>query len=136
LLLGCSCIYPHSAPKPILLDAWMNGQLEPTNIHWPDDNYHPENSHVIPALIRRFHEAKQSHTPIVSIRGRGNLSVSFRILGLRGQNQFIISKPDCAPRKLMDSSLLNTLGWKATTGLEQGLQLAYQDFLLATSRKI
>ena len=158
----------------------------PTNLYGPGDNYHPENSHVIPALIRRFHEAKQSQAPSVSIWGSGtprreflyvedlaaacvhvmdlpkatydkhttpmqsHINVGFgtdisihelalavsRTVGFQGQIQFDTSKPDGAPRKLMDSSLLNTLGWKAITGLEQGLKLAYQDFLLATSRKI
>jgi len=218
LFLGSSCIYPRSAPQPMLEDALMTGQLEPTNepyaiakiagiklcesynrqygvdyrsvmptnLYGPGDNYHPENSHVIPALIRRFHEAKQSQAPSVSIWGSGtprreflyvedlaaacihvmdlpkatydkhttpmqsHINVGFgtdisihelalavsRTVGFQGQIQFDISKPDGAPRKLMDSSLLNTLGWKATTGLEQGLQLAYQDFLLTTSRKI
>lgn len=215
LFLGSSCIYPRSAPQPMLEDALMTGQLEPTNepyaiakiagiklcesynrqygvdyrsvmptnLYGPGDNYHPENSHVIPALIRRFHEAKQSQAPSVSIWGSGtprreflyvedlaaacihvmdlpkatydkhttpmqsHINVGFgtdisihelalavsRTVGFQGQIQFDISKPDGAPRKLMDSSLLNTLGWKATTGLEQGLQLAYQDFLLTTS---
>ena len=155
----------------------------PTNLYGPGDNYHPENSHVIPALIRRFHEAKQSQAPSVSIWGSGtprreflyvedlaaacvhvmdlpkatydkhttpmqsHINVGFgtdisihelalavsRTVGFQGQIQFDTSKPDGAPRKLMDSSLLNTLGWKATTGLEQGLQLAYQDFLLTTT---
>jgi GDP-L-fucose synthase len=158
----------------------------PTNLYGPGDNYHPENSHVIPALIRRFHEAKQSQAPSVSIWGSGtprreflyvedlaaacvhvmdlpkatydkhttpmqsHINVGFgtdisihelalavsRTVGFQGQIQFDTSKPDGAPRKLMDSSLLNTLGWKAITGLEQGLKLAYQDFLLATSKKI
>jgi GDP-L-fucose synthase len=215
LFLGSSCIYPRSAPQPMLEDALMTGQLEPTNepyaiakiagiklcesynrqygvdyrsvmptnLYGPGDNYHPENSHVIPALIRRFHEAKQSQAPSVSIWGSGtprreflyvedlaaacihvmdlpkatydkhttpmqsHINVGFgtdisihelalavsRTVGFQGQIQFDISKPDGAPRKLMDSSLLNTLGWKAITGLEQGLQLAYQDFLLTTS---
>jgi GDP-L-fucose synthase len=155
----------------------------PTNLYGPGDNYHPENSHVIPALIRRFHEAKQSQAPSVSIWGSGtprreflyvedlaaacihvmdlpkatydkhttpmqsHINVGFgtdisihelalavsRTVGFQGQIQFDTSKPDGAPRKLMDSSLLNTLGWKAITGLEQGLKLAYQDFLLTTS---
>lgn len=151
----------------------------PTNLYGPGDNYHPENSHVIPALIRRFHEAKQSQEPSVSIWGSGtprreflyvedlaaacvhvvdlpkatydkhttsmqsHINVGFgtdisihelalavsRTVGFQGQIQFDTSKPDGAPRKLMDSSLLNTLGWKATTGLEQGLQLTYQEFM-------
>jgi GDP-L-fucose synthase len=221
LFLGSSCIYPRSAPQPMLENALMTGQLEPTNepyaiakiagiklcesynrqygvshgvdyrsvmptnLYGPGDNYHPENSHVIPALIRRFHEAKQFQAPSVSIWGSGtprreflyvedlaaacvhvmdlpkatydkyttsmqsHINVGFgtdisihdlalaisRTVGFQGQIQFDASKPDGAPRKLMDSSLLNTLGWKATTGLEQGLQLAYQDFLLTTSQK-
>jgi GDP-L-fucose synthase len=221
LFLGSSCIYPRSAPQPMLEDALMTGQLEPTNepyaiakiagiklcesynrqygvshgvdyrsvmptnLYGPGDNYHPENSHVIPALIRRFHEAKQFQAPSVSIWGSGtprreflyvedlaaacvhvmdlpkatydkyttsmqsHINVGFgtdisihdlalaisRTVGFQGQIQFDASKPDGSPRKLMDSSLLNTLGWKATTGLEQGLQLAYQDFLLTTSQK-
>jgi GDP-L-fucose synthase len=221
LFLGSSCIYPRSAPQPMLEDALMTGQLEPTNepyaiakiagiklcesynrqygvshgvdyrsvmptnLYGPGDNYHPENSHVIPALIRRFHEAKQFQAPSVSIWGSGtprreflyvedlaaacvhvmdlpkstydkyttpmqsHINVGFgtdisihelalavsRTVGFQGQIQFDASKPDGAPRKLMDSSLLNTLGWKATTGLEQGLQLAYQDFLLTTFQK-
>ena len=151
----------------------------PTNLYGPGDNYHPENSHVIPALIRRFHEAKQSQEPSVSIWGSGtprreflyvedlaaacvhvmdlpkatynkhttsmqsHINVGFgtdisihelalavsRTVGYQGQIQFDTSKPDGAPRKLMDSSLLNTLGWKATTALEQGLQLTYQEFM-------
>jgi GDP-L-fucose synthase len=157
----------------------------PTNLYGPGDNYHPENSHVIPALIRRFHEAKLTNASSVSIWGTGtprreflyvedlaaacvhvmhlpkalydahttpmqsHINVGFgndisihelalvvsRTVGFQGQIQFDTSKPDGAPRKLMDSSLLNTLSWKATTGLEQGLQLAYQDFLLTTFKK-
>ena len=157
----------------------------PTNLYGPGDSYHPENSHVIPALIRRFHEAKLTNAPSVSIWGTGtprreflyvedlaaacvhvmllpkalydahttpmqsHINVGFgndisihelalvvsRTVGFQGQIQFDTSKPDGAPRKLMDSSLLNTLSWKATTGLEQGLQLAYQDFLLTTFKK-
>ena len=157
----------------------------PTNLYGPGDNYHPENSHVIPALIRRFHEAKQSQAPSVSIWGSGtprreflyvedlaaacvhvmdlpkatfdkyttpmqsHINVGFgtdisihelalavsRTLGFQGQIQFDTSKPDGAPRKLMDSSLLNALGWQAMTGLEQGLKSAYEDYLLTTSQK-
>lgn len=157
----------------------------PTNLYGPGDNYHPENSHVIPALIRRFHEAKQSQASSVSIWGSGtprreflyvedlaaacvhvmdlpkatfdkhttpmqsHINVGFgtdisihelalavsRTVGFQGQIQFDTSKPDGAPRKLMDSSLLYALGWQAMTGLDQGLQLAYEDFLLSTSKK-
>ena len=150
----------------------------PTNLYGPGDNYHPENSHVIPALIRRFHEAKVHNNPVVTIWGSGtprrefmyvddmatacvhvmNLSkaiyeqhtqpmqshinvgfgndVTIRELALavrntldfKGEIQFDASKPDGSPRKLMDSSKLNTLGWQAKVSLVKGLELAYEDF--------
>lgn len=155
----------------------------PTNLYGPGDNYHPENSHVIPALIRRFHEAKLANAQQVVIWGSGtprreflfvddmaaasihvmNLDhmtyaaqtqpmqshinvgsgtdVTIRELaesvaaavGYSGELAFDTSKPDGAPRKLMDSGRLNTLGWSAQVTLEQGLALAYQDFLCSTS---
>jgi GDP-L-fucose synthase len=150
----------------------------PTNLYGPGDNYHPENSHVIPALIRRFHEAKISNAPEVVIWGTGtpkreflyvddmaaasvfvmqldkqiydsqtvpmqsHINVGFgsdvtiaevakavgEAVGYQGSISFDPSKPDGAPRKWMDSSKLNMLGWKATIALDQGLILAYQDF--------
>ena len=151
----------------------------PTNLYGPGDNYHPENSHVIPALLRRFHEAKLANAPEVSIWGSGtpcreflyvddmaaasvfvmNLSVGAyeaqvypqlshinvgygsdvtiaelattvaRVVGYQGGITFDASKPDGAPRKLMDSSRLNAMGWGARIRLEKGLQQAYQDLL-------
>ena len=151
----------------------------PTNLYGPGDNYHPENSHVIPALIRRFHEAKVAKAPTVTIWGSGtprreflyvddmaaasihlmNLSqatygqhtshmqslinVGFgsdisiaelarnvgQVVGYLGEIDFDASKPDGAPRKWMDSSRLNSLGWQAKVSLKQGLAWAYQDFL-------
>ena len=151
----------------------------PTNLYGPGDNYHPENSHVIPALIRRFHEAKVANAPNVTIWGSGtprreflyvddmaaasvfvmnlpkttldahtqpmqsHINVGFgdditikelalavgKTIGYQGVIDFDTSKPDGSPRKLMDSSLLNALGWKAKLGLEAGLASAYQDFL-------
>jgi GDP-L-fucose synthase len=151
----------------------------PTNLYGPGDNYHPENSHVIPALIRRFHEAKVANAPTVTIWGSGtprreflyvddmaaasvfvmnlpkttldthtqpmqsHINVGFgdditikelalavgKTIGYQGVINFDTSKPDGSPRKLMDSSLLNALGWKAKLGLESGLATAYQDFL-------
>jgi GDP-L-fucose synthase len=150
----------------------------PTNLYGPGDNYHPENSHVIPALIRRFHEAKTSNAPEVLIWGTGtprreflyvddmaaasvfvmqldktiydehtepmqsHINVGFgsdvtiaelayavaKATGYEGKINFDPSKPDGAPRKWMDSSRLNTLGWNAMVGLEDGLQLAYAEF--------
>ncbi len=150
----------------------------PTNLYGPGDNYHPENSHVIPALLRRFHEAKQSQAPEVVIWGTGtpkreflyvddmaaasvfvmNLPISTfegqvqpqlshinvgygfdvsiaelaqtiaKVVGYTGQISFDASKPDGAPRKLMDSRLLNSLGWRTAVDLEDGLVRAYADF--------
>jgi len=151
----------------------------PTNLYGPGDNYHSENSHVIPALIRRFHEAKINNAPSVTIWGTGTPKREFlyvddmaaasvhvmnldkatydrhtqpmlshinvgcghditireladaigKAVGYQGEITFDPSKPDGAPRKLMDSSRLNALGWQAEVGLEQGLSKAYQDFL-------
>lgn len=149
----------------------------PTNLYGPGDNYHPENSHVIPALLRRFHVAKESGAAEVAIWGTGtprreflyvddmaaasvfvmqlplsvyqaqvqpqlsHINVGYgsdvtiselayavaRVVGYRGKVTFDASRPDGAPRKLMDSSRLNALGWKARMALEDGLALAYQD---------
>lgn len=151
----------------------------PTNLYGPGDNYHPENSHVIPALIRRFHEAKASQAPSVTIWGTGtpcreflfvddmaaasvhvmnlpkttydqhtspmqsHINVGYgsditiaqlaqtigQVVGYPGTIDFDTSKPDGAPRKLMDSSRLKSLGWQAKVSLQDGLTLAYQDFL-------
>ena len=151
----------------------------PTNLYGPGDNYHPENSHVIPALIRRFHEAKISGAPEVVIWGSGaprreflyvddmaaasvfvmnlpldayqaqtspmqsHLNVGFgsdvtiaelahavgQAVGYGGNITFDTSKPDGAPRKWMDSSRLNALGWRAQVDLVAGLSAAYADFL-------
>lgn len=151
----------------------------PTNLYGEGDNYHPVNSHVIPALIRRFHEAKQSNAASVTIWGSGaprreflyvddmaaacvhvmnlpketfsacttpllsHVNVGFgddvtikeltevicKIIGYAGEVNFDSTRPDGPPRKLMDSSRLNRLGWKPKIKLETGLQIAYQDFV-------
>ena len=151
----------------------------PTNLYGPGDNYHLENSHVIPALIRRFHEAKVANAPQVMIWGTGtpkreflyvddmasasvfvmqldkatydqqtepmqsHINVGFgndvtiaelataigAAVGYEGEIRFDPSKPDGAPRKWMDSSRLNQLGWQSQVGLESGLKLTYHDFL-------
>ncbi len=151
----------------------------PTNLYGPGDNYHPENSHVIPALIRRFHEAKVNHAPSVTIWGTGtprreflyvedmaaacvhvmNLSRTTynhhtkpmishinigsgqditnqklaeavsKTVGYQGEIAFDPAKPDGTPRKLMDSSRINALGWQAKIGLNEGLGMTYEDFL-------
>ena len=151
----------------------------PTNLYGLGDNYHPENSHVIPALIRRFHEAKVSQAPKVTIWGTGtpcreflyvddmaaasihvmnldkatydlhtspmqsHINVGYgsditiaelaqtvgQVVGYQGEIDFDSTKPDGAPRKLMDSSRLESLGWQAQVNLKDGLKLAYQDFM-------
>jgi GDP-L-fucose synthase len=153
--------------------------LMPTNLYGPGDNYHPENSHVIPALIRRFHEAKINNAPSVAIWGTGkpmreflyvddmaaasvhimnlpqttyaqhtqpmlsHINVGYgsdisiaetaqfiaQVVGYIGNITFDATKPDGTPRKLIDSSRLNSLGRHAQVSLVQGLAAAYQDFL-------
>jgi GDP-L-fucose synthase len=151
----------------------------PTNLYGPGDNYHPDNSHVIPALIRRFHEAEEVQAPSVAIWGTGTPRREFlyvddmaaaslhvmqlpkstydehtqpmqshinvgsgsdvtiselanhiaRTVSYSGQITFDVGKPDGAPRKWMDSSRLNALGWTPQMDLQHGLATAYQDFL-------
>lgn len=142
----------------------------PTNLYGPNDNYHPEHSHVLPALIRRFHEAKTEGKPEVVIWGSGTplreflyvddladaclflmnhysgdetvnlgtgkeLSIAQlaelvkKTVGYEGRTTFDASKPDGTPRKLLDVSKLKGLGWTYQTELEDGIALAYDDFL-------
>jgi GDP-L-fucose synthase len=142
----------------------------PTNLYGPNDNYHPVNSHVLPALIRRFHEAKVNNSPRVEIWGTGNptreflysddladaciflmekhtgndivnigsgVEVTVRDLahiikssvGYTGKIEFDLTKPDGTPRKLLDCSKLHTMGWRHSIELEEGIKLAYEDFL-------
>ena len=142
----------------------------PTNLYGFNDNYHPQNSHVLPALIRRFHEAKINNAEQVTIWGSGSPLREFlfaddlaeacyylmqnydeptlinigtgedisikdlallikKVIGYEGALTFDSSKPDGTPRKLMDVSKLHKLGWKHKVELEQGIKLAYEDFL-------
>ncbi|WP_029406886.1 GDP-L-fucose synthase [Thiomicrorhabdus sp. Milos-T2] len=151
----------------------------PTNLYGENDNFHPENSHVIPALLRRFHEAKLNNDPVVMAWGSGKPMREFlhvddmaqasifvmnldneiyqketqpmlshinvgtgvdctirelvetvaKVTGYEGQIEFDATKPDGAPRKLMDVSRLERLGWKAKTSLEEGLAMTYEWFL-------
>ena len=145
--------------------------LMPTNLYGPGDNYHPENSHVLPGLIRRFHEAKINNQPAVIAWGTGSplrefmhsddladacLFLSQRIsqlpdiinigsgdevsikqlteivadvVGYTGQIIWDSSKPDGTPRKLMDSSKLNQMGWKSKISLTSGIADTYSCFL-------
>lgn len=153
--------------------------IMPTNLYGPGDNYHPDNSHVIPALIYRFHKAKVNKLPNVTIWGTGKpkreflyvddmASASVHLMNLnkeiydkntsemcahvnagssedltvselaeiikivvnyKGEIKFDLSKPDGSPRKFMDSSLLNSLGWKPNVNLKEGLIKTYKKFL-------
>lgn len=155
----------------------------PTNLYGPGDNYHPENSHVIPALIRRFHEAKLKGDAEVVVWGSGTPRREFlyvddmaaasvhvmsllpeqwqgavvpmcshinvgcghdqsirevavlvaSVVGYAGRVVFDTTKPDGAPRKLMNSAKLTALGWEPEVGLELGLKRAYEAFLLGGS---
>lgn len=142
----------------------------PTNLYGLNDNYHPDNSHVLPALIRKFHEAKVSGTKQVEIWGDGSPLREFlyaddladallyllenydekefvnvgcgedirigdlaelvkRVVGFEGDLVFDSTKPNGTPRKLMDVSRLFATGWRPKVQLEQGIQMAYQDYL-------
>jgi GDP-L-fucose synthase len=151
----------------------------PTNLYGPGDNYHPQNSHVLPALIRRFHEAKLEGLPSVTIWGSGkpyreflhvddlaeacvhlmNLEAEIlkdkigpmsshinigtgkdntiaelanliaNTIGYQGEILFDDTKPDGTMRKVLDVSLINSLGWCATIGLKEGIESTYQTYL-------
>jgi GDP-L-fucose synthase len=141
----------------------------PTNLYGPNDNYDLKKSHVLPALIRKFHEAKINNEPFVTIWGSGEPKREFlhvddlaeacvflmnhfdeaglvnvgigtdlsilelaqlvaRIVGYTGSIQKDISKPDGTPRKLMDVSKINAMGWKARITLEEGIRMVYGDY--------
>lgn len=157
--------------------AYLNKQygtdyisVMPTNLYGPNDNYHPEHSHVLPALIRRFHEAKEACASTVTCWGDGsplreflyvddlaNLCVFLmnhysgdetvnagsgkevsirelaemvaRVVTYRGEILWDTTKPNGTPRKLLDVSKAAALGWRYNTELEDGIRLAYEDFL-------
>ena len=142
----------------------------PTNLYGPNDNYHPEHSHVQPALIRRLHEAKERGLPYVTCWGDGSPLREFlyvddladlcvflmnsysgnetvnagtgkevsireltgivaRVVGYAGEIRWDTSRPNGTPRKLLDVSKAAALGWRYRTELEDGVRLAYEDFL-------
>ena len=144
--------------------------LMPTNMYWLKDNYHPQNSHVLPALIRRFHEAKTANAHEVVIWGTGSplreflfaddlaeaciflmeqyngreiinvgsgIEISIKalaeliqkVVGFDGKLVFDTTKPDGTPRKLMDNSKIQAMGWVPKVKLEEGIAIAYKDFL-------
>jgi len=153
--------------------------IMPTNLYGPGDNYHPDNSHVVPALIRRFHEAKTKNLDEVIVWGSGKPRREFLhvddmarasiflnnierkeldvltssmcshvnagfgsdvtikelselikdIVDFKGKIIFDSSKPDGPPKKLVDSKILNKLGWEAQISLKEGISQSYNDFL-------
>ena len=144
--------------------------LMPTNLYGPGDNFDLENSHVLPALMRKFHEAKQQDKPSVVVWGTGTPRREFlhvddladasvflmkkyegeeiinigvgeditihelaeavrEVIGFKGDITFDTTKPDGTPRKLLDVTRLNNLGWKARIPLHEGIASTYQWFL-------
>jgi GDP-L-fucose synthase len=152
----------------------------PTNLYGDNDNFHPLNAHVIPAMMQRFHKAKRAGAKKVVVWGTGKPMREFlhvsdmaagsihvmnlphpeliaavskpmcshinvgtgrdvtiaelantmaRVVGFKGHIEFDVSKPDGTPRKLLNVSLLRSLGWKYTLDLEQGLEMTYDWFL-------
>lgn len=142
----------------------------PTNLYGPNDNYDLNNSHVLPALIRKFHEAKIQQLPNVIVWGTGkprrelmhvddladaclflmnnydqkqfvnvgtgkDISIAElaelvkKVVGYKGEIVFDTTKPDGTPRKLLDLSLIHSLGWKHKIELEEGIAHTYDDFL-------
>jgi len=139
----------------------------PTNLYGVNDNFHPENSHVLPALIRRFHEAKLANVESISIWGTGTSRREFlhssdladavlflmenyddseivnvgcgkdqtikelaemiqEVVGYTGHLKFDSTRPDGTPQKILDISKINSLGWKPTISLREGLKQVYQ----------
>ena len=142
----------------------------PTNLYGPNDNFDLSNSHVMPALIRKFHEAKAASAPAVEVWGTGKPLREFlyvddmadgcvflmenydgethvnigtgkeltigelarmvaEVVGFTGELRFNPEKPDGTPRKLLDVSLLQGLGWQYKVELRDGIRLAYESFL-------
>jgi GDP-L-fucose synthase len=142
----------------------------PTNLYGPGDNFHKDQSHVIPGLMRRFHEAKMNHSPAVVVWGTGSPKREFlfvedlaealvfllekydgdefvnvgtgsdvtikqlveiisEVVGYEGKIVWDKTKPDGTPRKLLDVSKINSLGWKAKTDLKEGLIRTYSWFV-------
>lgn len=149
----------------------------PTNMYGPNDNFNLETSHVLPALMRKFHDAKKSNAPAVTLWGSGKpmrefmyvedladamifmleninaadlyengisqlnigtgkdltiselASIISDVVGYNGEIVYDSSKPDGTPRKLMDVSRINSLGWKYKTELKDGIEKTYNWYL-------
>jgi len=149
----------------------------PTNLYGYGDNYHPNHSHVLPALIRRLHEAKENNSPFIEAWGTGTplreflfvddladacfllmqdynekqfVNVGFgedisiknlidvikKVVGYQGEIRFDTTKPDGTPRKLMDATKLRNMGWQPKISLEEGITMAYHDFLNGKYRSV
>jgi GDP-L-fucose synthase len=149
----------------------------PTNLYGENDNFDLHTSHVLPAFIRKFHEAKETHAPFVEVWGTGQPKREFlyaddladacifllnhyagnemvnigvgkdisirelaekvkEVVGFTGEIKFDLSKPDGTPRKLVDVTKINSLGWKASISLDEGLKKAYQWFLEHSLTKV
>jgi GDP-L-fucose synthase len=147
---------------------WISAM--PTNMYGPGDNFDLENAHVLPALIRRFHEAKVGNSSVVTLWGTGNpmreflhaddlaaaclfmleeysgnvalnvgtgkdisikelASLISRVVGFKGEISWDKSKPDGTPRKLLDVTKINQLGWAAKISLEEGIMQTYAWYL-------
>ncbi len=149
--LSISCIYPKFAEQPIQEEALLTGALEPTDLYGPGYNYHPTNSRVLPALIRRFHEAAEANAPNVACWGTdsplreflhvddlgeacvfalehmqpGPEDLQFLYVatatGYQGAIESDSSKPDGIPKKQLDVSRLAALGLRARIPLGEGL---------------
>ncbi|OZI59599.1 GDP-L-fucose synthase [Bordetella genomosp. 11] len=148
----------------------------PTNLYGPNDNYDLENSHVLPALIRKFHEAREQGSPTVTIWGTGKPRREFlhvddlaracvmlaesdraegvynvgvgsdvsiaelaamvaQVVGYHGELVYDTGKPDGTPRKLLDVSRIQALGWRPEMGLRQGIESTYHDYLRHAARQ-
>ena len=113
----------------------------PTNLYGPNDNYHPEHSHVLPALIRRFHEVcvflmnNYSGNETVNAGTGKELTIKAltelvaKVIGYKGRIEWDTTRPNGTPRKLLDVSKATKLGWTYKTELQDGIRLAYEDFL-------
>jgi GDP-L-fucose synthase len=148
----------------------------PTNLYGPNDNFDLQNSHVLPALLRKFHEAKEKEQPYVEVWGSGTPRREFlhaddladaclflmqtyedseivnigvgedisiaelaelirEVVGYRGELRFDRSKPDGTPRKLLDVSRLQSLGWQAGIPLREGIEQTYRWYLEQTVKR-
>ncbi len=147
--------------------SWISAM--PTNLYGIGDNFHPEHSHVLPAMIRRFHEARISNSPKLTLWGSGTPRREFlhvddlanacifmleeydseiplnvgcgvditifelaqiiaQVTGYRGSIEWDTSKPDGTPRKLLDTSRINDLGWRPSIPLDKGIRETYEWF--------